>query len=137
MNVIKATRDFERWLARQIPLVRSDVALKHQHMAESPFFFARTRRSAIALLHGLGDGQHALREQARDSASETRFGVASRALAAQSVEGDARGFYGGLGRLGGPAGSARFSRHFLAKRFAGETRSGGLARHLDRWGSRG
>src|ERR1700756_5223990 len=41
MNVIKATRDFERWLAKQIPLVRSDVALKHQHMAESPFAFFR------------------------------------------------------------------------------------------------
>jgi uncharacterized protein (DUF2252 family) len=41
MNVIKATRDFERWLAKQIPLVRTDVALKHQHMAESPFAFFR------------------------------------------------------------------------------------------------
>src|SRR6266404_5665869 len=41
MNIIKATRDFERWLAKQIPLVRSDVALKHQHMAESPFAFFR------------------------------------------------------------------------------------------------
>ena len=41
MNVIKATLDFERWLATQIPLVRRDVALKHQHMAESPFAFFR------------------------------------------------------------------------------------------------
>src|ERR1700730_9677754 len=41
MNVIKATRDFERWLATQIPLVRRDVAQKHQHMAESPFAFFR------------------------------------------------------------------------------------------------
>ena len=41
MNIIKATRDFERWLAKQIPLVRRDVALKHQHMAESPFAFFR------------------------------------------------------------------------------------------------
>jgi Uncharacterized protein conserved in bacteria (DUF2252) len=41
MNVIKATRDFEHWLAKQIPLVRNDVALKHQHMAESPFAFFR------------------------------------------------------------------------------------------------
>src|SRR5216684_4252811 len=41
MNVIKATRDFERWLAKQIPLVRRDVALKHAHMAESPFAFFR------------------------------------------------------------------------------------------------
>jgi hypothetical protein len=41
MNIIKATDDFERWLAKQIPLVRRDVALKHQHMAESPFAFFR------------------------------------------------------------------------------------------------
>src|SRR6266481_764201 len=41
MNVIKATRDFERWLAKQIPLVRRDVALKHAHMAELPFAFFR------------------------------------------------------------------------------------------------
>jgi len=41
MNVITATRDFEHWLAKQIPLVRRDVALKHQHMAESPFAFFR------------------------------------------------------------------------------------------------
>jgi Uncharacterized protein conserved in bacteria (DUF2252) len=41
MNIIRATRDFERWLAKQIPLVRGDVALKHQHMAESPFAFFR------------------------------------------------------------------------------------------------
>jgi hypothetical protein len=40
-DVIRATRDFERWLATQIPLVRRDVALKHQHMAESPFAFFR------------------------------------------------------------------------------------------------
>ena len=41
MDIIKATRDFERWLAKQIPLVRRDVALKHAHMAESPFAFFR------------------------------------------------------------------------------------------------
>src|ERR1700687_5046884 len=41
MNVIKATHDFERWLAKQIPLVRRDVALKHAHMAESSFSFFR------------------------------------------------------------------------------------------------
>src|SRR5260370_34598268 len=40
-DVIRATHDFERWLAKQIPLVRRDVALKHQHMAESPFAFFR------------------------------------------------------------------------------------------------
>jgi hypothetical protein len=41
MNIIKATHDFERWLAKQIPLVRRDVALKHAHMAESSFSFFR------------------------------------------------------------------------------------------------
>jgi hypothetical protein len=41
MDILKATRDFERWLAKQIPLVRRDVALKHAHMAESPFAFFR------------------------------------------------------------------------------------------------
>ena len=41
MNVIKATRDFERWLAKQIPLVPSDIAVKHKHMAESAFAFFR------------------------------------------------------------------------------------------------
>ena len=41
MTILKSTRDFERWLAKQIPLVRRDVALKHQHMAESPFAFFR------------------------------------------------------------------------------------------------
>ena len=41
MNVIERTRDFERWLARQIPLVRQDLELKHRHMAEAPFSFFR------------------------------------------------------------------------------------------------
>jgi hypothetical protein len=50
-------------------------------------------------LHGLGNGQHAFREQTRDSSSETRFGGAPRALATQSIEGDACGLYGGLERL--------------------------------------
>ena len=41
MNVIKATRNFEHWLAKQIPLVRRDIALKHENMGESPFPFFR------------------------------------------------------------------------------------------------
>src|SRR5713226_906346 len=41
MNVIDATADFERWLRKQIPLVRQDLALKHAHMAEAPFPFMR------------------------------------------------------------------------------------------------
>jgi hypothetical protein len=41
MNVLKATADFEQWLSKRIPLVRQDIALKHQHMAEAPFPFFR------------------------------------------------------------------------------------------------
>src|ERR1700682_164039 len=41
MNVIKATRDFEHWLAKEMPLGRRGAGLKHQHMAESPFAFFR------------------------------------------------------------------------------------------------
>jgi Uncharacterized protein conserved in bacteria (DUF2252) len=53
MNIIKATREFERWLAKQILLVRRDVALKHAHMAESPFaFFRATFYRWLQLWHG-------------------------------------------------------------------------------------
>src|ERR1700737_2146272 len=41
MNIVKATRQFERWLAEKIPLVRQDLALKHAHMAEASFPFFR------------------------------------------------------------------------------------------------
>jgi hypothetical protein len=41
MNIFKATQDFEQWLAKQLPLVRQDLALKHAHMAEAPFPFFR------------------------------------------------------------------------------------------------
>jgi hypothetical protein len=41
MNVFQATRDFERWLAKRLPIVRQDIARKHQHMAESAFPFFR------------------------------------------------------------------------------------------------
>ena len=41
MNIFKATADFERWLAKRLPIVRQDVALKHTHMAEAPFPFFR------------------------------------------------------------------------------------------------
>jgi len=57
------------------------------------------QNATSALLYCMGwERPTCISEQARDSASETRFGVAV-ALAAQSVEGDARGFYGGLARL--------------------------------------
>jgi len=41
MNIFKATADFEHWLARQLPIIRQDLALKHQHMAEAAFPFFR------------------------------------------------------------------------------------------------
>jgi Uncharacterized protein conserved in bacteria (DUF2252) len=41
VNIFKATRDFEQWLAKQVPLVRQDLALKHANMAEAPFPFLR------------------------------------------------------------------------------------------------
>jgi hypothetical protein len=37
----KSHRDFERWLAKQLLLVRPDVRLKHEHTAEAPFSFLR------------------------------------------------------------------------------------------------
>src|SRR5260370_20426098 len=41
MNSVKATADFEHWLAAQLPIIRQDLALKHQHMAEAAFPFFR------------------------------------------------------------------------------------------------
>ncbi len=41
MDIIKATQDFEQWMSRCTTLVRSDLHLKHQRMAESAFFFFR------------------------------------------------------------------------------------------------
>src|SRR5260370_37086504 len=41
MNIVKATADFEHWLAAQLPIIRQDLALKHQHMAEAAFPFFR------------------------------------------------------------------------------------------------
>ena len=41
MNIFKATADFERWLAKRLPVVRQDIALKHGHMAEAAFAFFR------------------------------------------------------------------------------------------------
>lgn len=40
MNIIKGTRDFELWLAKRLPVVRQDLALKHASMA-APFPFLR------------------------------------------------------------------------------------------------
>jgi hypothetical protein len=41
MNIVKATRHFERWLGQRTTLVESDIRLKHQRMAETPFAFFR------------------------------------------------------------------------------------------------
>ena len=41
MNVFKATADFEDWLAKRLPVIRQDMALKHQSMAEDAFPFFR------------------------------------------------------------------------------------------------
>jgi hypothetical protein len=41
MNIFKATADFEQWLAKRLPVVKRDIALKHQHMAEAAFPFFR------------------------------------------------------------------------------------------------
>lgn len=41
MNVIKATRQYEKWLCRHTRLVQRDLRLKHLRMKESPLCFLR------------------------------------------------------------------------------------------------
>ena len=41
MNIVKSTRRFEEWLGQHTHLVKPDLRLKHQRMAESPFPFFR------------------------------------------------------------------------------------------------
>ncbi len=41
MNIAKSTRLFEEWLSRRITLIKADLRLKHQRMAEDPFSFFR------------------------------------------------------------------------------------------------
>jgi Uncharacterized protein conserved in bacteria (DUF2252) len=41
MTVTEATRDYERWLGRQLPLVRTDLDRKHRQMRKDPFAFFR------------------------------------------------------------------------------------------------
>jgi uncharacterized protein (DUF2252 family) len=41
MDIVDATRWYERWMARQISIVKPDLAHKHQQMAESAFIFLR------------------------------------------------------------------------------------------------
>jgi hypothetical protein len=40
-SILDATLDFERWLSAQLPIIKQDLALKHQHMAEAAFPFFR------------------------------------------------------------------------------------------------
>jgi Uncharacterized protein conserved in bacteria (DUF2252) len=40
--VVSATRSYESWVGRQVPLVRSDIAFKHEQMALAPFPFLRS-----------------------------------------------------------------------------------------------
>lgn len=41
MNIVKATRKFENWLAHQTRLVKPDILLKHRLMRADPFSFFR------------------------------------------------------------------------------------------------
>ena len=41
MKIESATRQYESWLGRQIPLVRADLVLKHTFMTRDPFSFLR------------------------------------------------------------------------------------------------
>ncbi|MGA2003382.1 MAG: DUF2252 family protein [Terriglobales bacterium] len=41
MNIIKATKKYEEWLAQHLQIVDSDLRLKHERMAESEFSFFR------------------------------------------------------------------------------------------------
>src|SRR5579871_6922324 len=41
MNIVKATDRFEEWLGRHTHLVKTDLRLKHQRMAEAVFPFLR------------------------------------------------------------------------------------------------
>jgi len=40
-DIVRVTADFEKWAARHVTLIRSDVHLKHNLMAEAPFPFFR------------------------------------------------------------------------------------------------
>jgi hypothetical protein len=41
MNIVKATKSYEKWLRSQMPVVSSDIDLKHEIMSESAFGFLR------------------------------------------------------------------------------------------------
>ncbi len=41
MNVVEATRSYEAWLGEHIPIIRADLAAKHERMADDSFCFLR------------------------------------------------------------------------------------------------
>ena len=41
MNIVKATKKYESWLARRIPILAADLKLKHREMAAAAFPFLR------------------------------------------------------------------------------------------------
>ena len=41
MDIIKATKKYEQWVAERIPVVKRDLRFKHEQMALSPFRFLR------------------------------------------------------------------------------------------------
>jgi hypothetical protein len=41
MKIVKATQNYERWLAEHVAVVASDLAQKHANMASDPFIFLR------------------------------------------------------------------------------------------------
>ncbi|HKW56630.1 MAG TPA: DUF2252 family protein [Candidatus Acidoferrum sp.] len=64
-GIIEATQEFENWLSRQLPIIRQDLRLKHQHMAEAafPFFratFYRWLQLWPAVCHDLANTQKVL-----------------------------------------------------------------------------
>jgi uncharacterized protein (DUF2252 family) len=42
MDILTATKDFEKWVSGHTHVVKSQLAAKHQQMAESPIQFLRT-----------------------------------------------------------------------------------------------
>jgi Uncharacterized protein conserved in bacteria (DUF2252) len=53
-NILQATDDFERWLSAELPIVRQDLALKHESMAQAAFpFFRATFYRWLQLWHDL------------------------------------------------------------------------------------
>lgn len=40
-GILEATREFESWLGGQLPIIKQDIRLKHEHMAEAAFPFFR------------------------------------------------------------------------------------------------